>query len=102
MAGKLPGGWAYSMQTVSKTFRLSSNTAAALEQLVKAGRARSQAALIEELIEREKRRLDMELQEEALDAAWQKAMTSKAYRTEMQRVHSEFKIADAESLRHIR
>lgn len=89
------------MATVSKTFRFHSGTVRALDDLVKAGRAKSQTALLEELVEREKVRHDMEQEERALDEAWSAAMRSPAYRTEQAEIEADFAAADAESARVI-
>jgi len=47
-------------KTISKTFRLQRPCVEALEQLVKAGRAETQTALLEMLVAREMARYDME------------------------------------------
>ena len=77
--------------------RSSGETVFALEELVKAGRASSQTALVEELIRQEKVRLDMQHEEKKLDAAWKAAMQDKSYRTEIRRTMDDFATADSES-----
>ena len=78
-----------------------SNTARALDDPVNAERAKSQTALIEELVEREKARHDMEQEGRELDEAWSAAMESAAYHTEQAQVVADFVAADAESARGI-
>jgi alkylhydroperoxidase family enzyme len=89
-------------KTLSKTFRLGRLTVQALEQLVKAGRAPSQTALVEMLIAREKARLDLENEEQEMEAAWISAMNSGDYCAEMSAIEAEFTGADAEAAGTIR
>ncbi len=88
-------------KTSNKTFRLSQEATQALEALVRAGKARSQTALLEALIAREKKRLDMEHQEQELEAAWEAAMASPEYPAELLEIEESFAGADAESARGI-
>lgn len=88
-------------KTTNKTFRLSQEATQALEDLVRAGKARTQTALLEALIAREKRRFDMERRELELDAAWEAAMASPEYRAELLDIEENFADADAESARGI-
>ncbi|MBI3924963.1 MAG: ribbon-helix-helix protein, CopG family [Armatimonadetes bacterium] len=85
-----------SHMSVSKTFRLSEETARALEDLVAAGRAPNQTALIEELIRRERLRLRIAEEEAELDRQWQEAMADPAFREEQADIHDEFALADEE------
>ena len=89
------------MGTVSKTFRLSVRSARALEELASARGGVSQTAVLHELIDREKDRLDLAREEEALDAEWEQAMQSPEYRAESKRLEAEFAGADGESARKI-
>ena len=89
-------------KTISKTFRLQRPCVEALEQLVKAGRAETQTALLEMLIAREMARYEMEREEQDLERAWSIAMESSEYVAEMKQIESEFADADAESARTIR
>lgn len=88
-------------KTSNKTFRLSHEATRALEELVRAGKARSQTALLEALISREKKRLDMERQEQELEDAWEAAMASPEYAAELYELEEAFTDADAESARGI-
>ena len=87
--------------TVSKTFRLTHEAVNSMQELVRAGRAQTQTALLESLIAREKARLTMEREERELDEAWQKAMSNPEYRAELAGTESAFAAADAESARMI-
>ena len=88
-------------KTVSKTFRLTPSTVAAMQDLVDAGRAQSQTALLESLIARERIRLSMEQEDRDLDLAWATAMKSAEYRAELAEVEESFITADSESSRMI-
>lgn len=87
--------------TVSKTFRLTPKAVSALQELVCAGRARTQTALIEWLISRERARLTMEQEDRDLDEAWEKAMSCAQYREEIGEMEAAFAEADSESSRMI-
>ena len=86
-------------KTISKTFRLQRPCVDALEQLVKAGRAETQTALLEILIAKEMARYEMEREERDLEKAWSLAMESSEYVAELRLIESEFASADAESAR---
>ena len=90
-----PANW------VSKTFRLQRPCVDALEQLVKAGRAETQTALLEMLISKEMARYDLEREERETEKAWSVAMESSEYVAEMMQIESEFANADTESARRI-
>lgn len=64
--------------SVSKTLRLSESSARALEDLVAAGRAPSQTALIEELIQKERLKLELAREESGLVREWDEALMRKS------------------------
>lgn len=83
--------------TISKSFRLSPQAIRALEELVSAGRAPSQTALIEELIRRERLKLELQMEEQALDAEWAEAMQDPVFREDLEAVERDFRHADSEA-----
>ncbi len=84
------------MKSVSKTFRLSPDTARALSDLVAWGRATSQAALVEDLVQREALRMRLLQEEERMDQAWREASQDPLFVRDMAAVEADFGPLDAE------
>lgn len=85
------------MKSISRTFRLSPDTARALSDLVAGGRAPSQAALVEELVQREALRLRIQQEEDRMDQAWREAVRDPLFLEDMNAVEADFGPLDAEA-----
>jgi hypothetical protein len=85
------------MVTVNKTFRLHADAVAALERLVSEDGARSQAAVVEELIRREAKRRVRERRQAERREAYAKAWADPGYRAEQMEVEAAFWPLDREA-----
>ena len=85
------------MKTISKSFRLTSETVEALEELVEGGAAPTQTALIEQLIQRERARRKKVSEEQSLVMEWAQSMLDPAFVADQQEIEAAFASADLEA-----
>jgi hypothetical protein len=81
----------------SKTFRLSDQSAGALEAMVAAGYAPNQTNLVEGLIRKELLRFEMAQEEVRLEAEWAEAMADPDFLSDHALIAEEFEVSDAEN-----
>lgn len=81
----------------SKTFRLSEESATALEAMVAAGYAPNQTHLLEGLIRNELLRFEMAQEEARLEKEWVQAMSDPSFCTDNNLITEEFASADQEN-----
>jgi hypothetical protein len=81
----------------SKTFRLSDQSAGALEAMVAAGYAPNQTNLVEGLIRKELLRFEMAQEEVRLEAEWAEAMADPDFLSDHALIAEEFEVSDSEN-----
>lgn len=81
----------------SKTFRLSEESACALEAMVAAGYALNQTHLVEGLIRKELLHFEIAQEEARLEAEWVDAMADPDFRADHDAVTAEFANVDLEN-----